>query len=116
MNNTNSSIPNYDPVFEVSPKNTTDALGSTAVLHCVTTTQPGILTVAWIVDGVSTADPEIVSRGITPNIGTLSTGAFEGNLSIPATENNNNTEVICRAIFTTADPVNSSPVIVNIQG
>ena len=85
------------------------------MLHCVTTTQPGILSIAWLVDGVSAADPEIVSRGITGITGILSSGVIEGTLSIPATENNNNTEVMCR-IFTTSDPVNSSPVNLNIQG
>ena len=85
------------------------------MFHCVTTIQPGIAIVVWFVDGISAGDPEIVSRGITLNIQTRSSGTFEGNLSIPATENNNNTQVVCR-VFTESDPVNSSPVILNIQG
>ena len=70
---------------------------------------------AWFVDGTSAFAPEIAARNITANSQQLPGGGIGGALTIPATEANNNTEIVCQ-IFTISDRINSTPAILTIQG
>ena len=70
---------------------------------------------AWFVDGTSAFDPEIADRNITANSQPLPDGGTEGTLTIPATETNNNTKIVCQ-IITISDRTNSTPAILTIQG
>ena len=102
-----------ESVFEQSPKNTTAGLGFPAVFECAAVAQPDVVAMAWFVDGTSAITPEIADRNITaisqqlPSIG--------GTLTVPATEANNNTEIVCR-IITISDRIDSTPAILAIQG
>ena len=69
----------------------------------------------WLVDGTSAFTPEIAARNITANSQQLPNGGIEGTLTIPATEANNNTEIVCQ-IISISDRINSTPAILTIQG
>ena len=70
---------------------------------------------AWFVDGTSAFAAEIAARNIIPFSQQLPGGGAEGTLTVPATETNNNTEIVCQ-IFTISDRINSTPAILTIQG
>ena len=67
-------------------------VGENALFHCAADTGAAIV---WIVDGFYATDPIIENRKISKNVVTLSSGAIQSTLTVPATQENNGTTVQC---------------------
>ena len=72
-----------------------ELVGENALFHC----NGSGFALAWTVDGISHNDPEIVARGISANIITVTpSGTIQSTLTVPATSVNNGTTVECRVV------------------
>ena len=66
-------------------------IGTNAQFHCAGT---GIF-IIWEVDGLTSSNPVIISRGIT-TVMSSSSGTIQSTLTVPGTLVNNGTTVRCR--------------------
>ena len=95
----------YIPGFVLIPTSVNATLGSTATFNCsVTTSQPG-----WLVNGSP------LSQLNTPKITTSSAGRIYS-LHVPATEEYNNTVVMCVLVILGGQNLYSDPVVLRVQG
>ena len=98
--------------FIQTPTSLNTTLGSVVEFKCVTTG----LSVIFTVNGTPASEQEIYQEhNITFKTQPLSGQSIEGILSIPATKENNNTEIVCRVI-TSSDDEFSDPVELKVQG
>ena len=91
--------------FVSTPSSVNATLGSTATFNCSVTTGA----VAWIVNG------SFLSELNAPDI-TASQVGRTFILRIPATEQNNNTNVTCAVAILGGDDLYSDPVVLKVQG
>ena len=96
--------------------NITAALDTIATFNCITSPESGVLAAVWLIDGENGFYSEAANNEIKIKSQAGPIGGIEGTLDILATENNNNTEIVCRIIFNVNSSIDSSTVILAIQG
>ena len=79
-------------VITEGPVSVSVLVGTDAQFHCAGT---GVV-ITWEVDGLTSINPVISSRGITSDVRSSSSGTVQSNLTVPATSVNNGTTVRCR--------------------
>ena len=101
-------------VFLVDPESISVVEGTTVEFTC--TADNTVAALLYIVDGVSASLNAIIQRGFTEqDTESLGNGVLRRNLTvITSTENNNNSEIYCRA-FGSAN-TNSDTATLTIQG
>ena len=100
-------------VITEAPTSVTSTLGSVAKFKCVT----GGSAVTWLVDGMAASKQAIQDRGITFRNPSRPGGGIDSTISVRASEENNNTVLVCRV--NTGDSrnvVDSDPAVLKVQG
>ena len=96
-------------VITEGPVSVTALVGTNAQFHCA-----GIgAIILWEVDGLASSNLNIISRGITRDDVSSSSGTVQSTLTVPATSVNNGTTVRCR-LFSSSGSIfsNSSTLTV----
>ena len=87
-------------------------VGTDAQFHCAGT---GSI-ISWEVDGLPSSNPVIISRGITSDDVSSSSGTVQSTLIVPATSENDGTTVRCKHFSSSGSTYSNNSTLTVLPG